>query len=843
MESYNNYQDIINAIKAEYVIVRDLKRVANAKKRELNNAHSFVNRKGNEETTLETRVADSKQAAFNRANTSLSTIESAIDSDYTLDLNASAAKLALIEADISKLQIFHNSLPEQFDGFTQNELNSINSLKGVLLSAINDTKFIYENDIIESSKFSALKDETKLSTETSSDNDITNHYNTIVYNVKQLIDSTRQHFADYVSTSSDKEEELRMTKDTLVNRTRELVVLKSDLADLLDSNATQTQIDSKNVQIDAQKVAIIEKANDLKRLDIETELFYTQKHKDFSVYFEVIHSLYEEVEDWLSDAKANSFVRYNLMDHGRDIQMYVRRFMEELITAIGEKIPTANGQSLSQIIGQVFASVAYDTRNGDQAFVSGYSKNRVLAQLDNYTNYDSSTGEFTLSTEVPGEVWSDSFYHLKQLHQRFLDYIEAKKHLEVKTSTFMSRFSIFNDGFTESFITYIPAFAVAYDSHKFREFELVSKLEGIWTGTPEQETTYQTLIDQRKTISTDLVADEYQKDLCALKLSLFSGMFPSFYSEEISLKSAKESTLAIYDGYTPQYVTLNDELGVANALVDTLTAGTPEYDAAIADRDAKDVALQAFKDDVYTPARDAKDNAIAAYDYHISTQNVYDLVSSFSPNGLGLMDIKLEAEMSVTQYEVSQSQLSENYTSLQAIKGEMTFVESDLATKLEAYGYIDDENTKAYKASQYWTYFIYSKITSLTQLSNLIIQSYNQIVDHQSNEESALQYLKDFTAPEYSANKDIERFGERTLFRAEQNEKFSDRVLTNMFNLDQYDLDTYFRPDSSTTMAFVNTPTFLSGKLKSVAQSYRGRATANFADQVIEFVNTGVSNF
>jgi hypothetical protein len=219
------------------------------------------------------------------------------------------------------------------------------------------------------------------------------------------------------------------------------------------------------------------------------------------------------------------------------------------------------------------------------------------------------------------------------------------------------------------------------------------------------------------------------------------------------------------------------------------------------------------------------------------------LVSSFSPNGSGLMVIKSEAEMSVTQYEVSQSQYSENYTSLQAIKGEMTFVESDLATKLEAYGYIDDENNKAYKAGVQWSNLIDSNYSSLSTLVDSIVQSYNQIEDHQSNEEDALQNLKDFTAPEYSANKDIERYGERTLFRAEHNGKFSERVLRNMFNMDQNDFENYFRPDNSTTNAFVTNPTFLSNKLKSVAQSYRGHANGGFADRVIEFVNTGVSNF
>ena len=847
MENYNNYQDIINAIKAEYVIVRDLKRIANAKKRELNNAHSFVNRKGNEETTLETKVTNAKQEAFTRADNALYTIQSSIDSGYKSALSQSLAKLANIEAEIRKLENFQSALPEKWESFTQNELNSIDSLKGVLVSAINDTKFIYENDIIESSKFGALKDETKLSTETSDDGDIRTHYDTIVYNVKQLIDSTRIHFVDYVSTSSDMEDSLRMTKDTLVNRTSNLVLAKSELADLLDSNAPQTEIDAKNVEIDSLKIQAVEKANELKERAIETELFYTHKHKDFSVYFEVIHSLYEEVEYWLSDADAQIFVRYNSRDYRRDIQTYIRKFMEELITSIGEKIPTANGQSLSQIIGQVFGSASYDVMNADQAIENSHRKNHILANLDGYSNYDSQTGEITLSTEVPGRVWSDSLDYLKDLHQMAQGYMDAKKYLQVKTGTFHSRRMIFEEGFSEAFNTYIPAFNNAHMDSRLREFELVRKMEGVWTGTPEQETAYLNLESEKRALLTDLSVAQYRKDLTALNLSLYSGMFPSFYSEEIALKSAKESTLAIYDGYTPQYVTLNDELEAANALVGSpnLTAGTPEYDAAIADRDTKDVALQSFKDAVYTPARDAKDAAIAAYAHHISNQNVYDEVSSFSQNGYDLMDIKLEAEGFAIQYDDKQSQLSENYTSLQAIKSEMTLVDSDLATKLDAYGWIDDERTKSYKAMQYWSDLIYSNCQSLSTLSNSIIQSYNQIVDHSPYEVDALQQLKDFLDgnTEYSTNKDLENYGHSLLFRAEYKEDFSETVLGNMFNMDENTFEQYFRPDNSTTMAFKTNPTFLSDKLRSIAQSYRGNANAGFADQVITFVNTGVNNF
>jgi uncharacterized delta-60 repeat protein len=358
------------------------------------------------------------------------------------------------------------------------------------------------------------------------------------------------------------------------------VLAKSELADLLDSNAPQSEIDAQNVQIDALKIQVVEKANELKALHIETELFYTNKHKDFSVYFEVIHSLYEEVENWLYAADAQIFVRYNRRDYRRDIQSYIRKFMEELIAAIEEKIPTANGQSLSSIISEIFESATDQLVNGDQAIENSYLKNQVLSDLDGLSNLDNTSGDFTLSTEVPGRVWSDSFDYLKSLHQNARDYIDAKKHLQVKESTFNSRRMIFDEFFNDTFGTYIPAFQDAYNAHKLRLNEHITKHEGVWTGTPEQENTYSDLVSVRRNLLTDFAVLGYKRDLTASKLSLFSGMFPNFYSEETALKSAKESAISTLDSIQN---TMEDMYIVKQAAYDylqTLTEVDEEYQAA-----------------------------------------------------------------------------------------------------------------------------------------------------------------------------------------------------------------------------------------------------------------------
>jgi hypothetical protein len=153
---------------------------------------------------------------------------------------------------------------------------------------------------MESSKFTTLKDETKISIETHSGDEIIAHYNEIVYAVKGLINSTNVEFKSYITEAADLEEGLTYRKDILVLRTKELVHLKSELADLLDSNAPQIEIDVKEEAIDLKKSEILQSANSAKEEHYAADVFYTQKHKRFSVYFEIINSLFEEAGEWIS---------------------------------------------------------------------------------------------------------------------------------------------------------------------------------------------------------------------------------------------------------------------------------------------------------------------------------------------------------------------------------------------------------------------------------------------------------------------------------------------------------------------------------------------------------------
>ena len=126
-----------------------------------------------------------------------------------------------------------------------------------------------------------------------------------------------------------------------------------------------------------------------------------------------------------------------------------------------------------------------------------------------------------------------------------------------------------------------------------------------------------------------------------------------------------------------------------------------------------------------------------------------------------------------------------------------------------------------------------------------LISDFLAAISFVSSEESALLDMKTFLDGEAINNYyDNEKsYGERLSDRAYRKDTFTKEVVRGMFNMTENDFSDYFRPDNLTIEKFKIDPEFLSDKLRSIAQSYRGFANAGFADQVISFVNTGVSNF
>lgn len=841
-QDYNNYQEIIDAIKAEYVIVRDLKRVANAKKRELNNAHSFVTRKGNEEKSLETRVTNAKNEAFTRADNALDTIQSSIDSGYKTALSISLAKLANIEAEIAKLETLQNNLPEKWESFTQNEKNSINSLKGVLTSAINDTKFIYENDIMGSNKFDFLNDETKLSID-SDENDIITHYDTVVYKVKQLISSTRNEFENYVSESLWLEEELKARKYTLISKTRELVSLKSDLADLLDSNAPQTEIDSKDDEIDFKKSDILEYANNLKEKHYAADVFYTQKHKRFSVYFEIIQSLFKEASEWIDQPGINQLVRQSRGDYGREIQISIRDFITPFLSSIEGIIDN----TLYSEIRTTFDETSYGKLQGDRLFNSAYSKIDVLNNIERYV-YNNQEGKHELSKEVQQETWRDTFRYFEGLHKKASSYIYAKRQFDKDLYGYANIWNKFDNEYGKGVNKHATALAKA-------KFEFSTRMDigdllifGRWSGTSEQESTEKDLLNLKRTTEYDLTINSHRWSLLQTKSDLVRYFFPEFFSSYQPLFDTLASTEAARSTAQTEYERLEgiwmeaEAAAVAAIQNGNFVEGTPEYDAAIAEYENAMVVRDAFNADVLIPAATAVDEAADAFNGFINNHGQLDAFQwTFSCPEV----ITLIGELVAYEYQntVIENSILEINADIEAIRSEMTYVPATLDDKLKSKGDESDMTFKTHKNYEHWSTFTTKHAQMLSDFSTRIKYLFNQLSNYQSTEVDALDQIKSFldgnTA--FSTYNDELNYSEKVMDHMYIQGDFIKEIIRTLFNLSENNYDQYFDWDNCKTQAFASNPTFLSESVRQ--NTLRAHANPNFIEEIITFVNTGVSNF
>ena len=107
MENYNNYQEIIEALKAKYVDARNLKRQAKLKKREILNSGSFLTRKETEKSVTDTKSGSIGDLIDSTMSNSFEAIETGKQNTYRIALAELKAELALIEAQMSKLMGFN----------------------------------------------------------------------------------------------------------------------------------------------------------------------------------------------------------------------------------------------------------------------------------------------------------------------------------------------------------------------------------------------------------------------------------------------------------------------------------------------------------------------------------------------------------------------------------------------------------------------------------------------------------------------------------------------------------------------------------------------------------------
>ena len=202
MEGYQNYQQVINAIKAEYVNARNLKKSATAKKRVATNAKSFKTRKEGEKSTLETKLTSVENLLESNLETSFNNLEDARFETLKSELSELKGKLAFIDADIIRLENRHSEDPGNIGtsptaAKTPIESQSLTLLRNMLSVTIADAELVITN-LYDGQDYAAIKSANVPTQLTHNEQEVINHYLNLRNTFDQLFDKTKDELDDFV---------------------------------------------------------------------------------------------------------------------------------------------------------------------------------------------------------------------------------------------------------------------------------------------------------------------------------------------------------------------------------------------------------------------------------------------------------------------------------------------------------------------------------------------------------------------------------------------------------------------------------------------------------------------
>ena len=604
MEGYQNYQDIINAIKAEYVNARNLKKTATAKKRVATNAKSFKTRKENEKSTLETKLTSVENLLESNLETSFNNLEDARFETLKSELSELNGKLAFIDADIIRLENRHSEDPGNIGtsptaAKTPIESQSLTLLRNMLSVTIADAELVITN-LYGGQDYSAIKSAVIPTQMTNTQQEVRSYYLDLQSTFNQLFDKTKTELDLFVFDMLTAGGEVNQKTQWLIGYSNDLFTFKSQLADLLTNEGTEAEINAKEQEIEDIKEEMLTRAADLKMIEISIgNRMSNAKMEKLRRYATDLNTLTEELTNYRQEN--NEFLRHEIVEAEGDIQY--KSF--ELYSGIFEFLDSnqwldtsrgfQNGQWTEFKLVKEQITEAKNRYRGDIKYRNNaHSDIQILDQPSrifdcDQSNNNNGTEYYNIKDFLPG-VSEDAkeFYvnYSRQLHVATKDYVYEKSVYKSSKNAIQWRISDF-----EEILDKQSRNIAALGSTKMQllgmERETQEKSNGHYEGTSEQHVALDNTRGTWFEAEAEYLRQFYTNRSKSNRFDLFESIFPEFYSTLSGLQSNLSQSNT---NLTSSDTTLSDLITSKHAAYDylqTLTVGEAEYTAALADYEAK----------------------------------------------------------------------------------------------------------------------------------------------------------------------------------------------------------------------------------------------------------------
>ena len=596
MENYNSFQSIIDAFKAEYVNARNLKKSATAKKRTARNAASFNTRKDNESTIIETRLTSIESSLDSTLSTAIDTLDSVRFSDLNKKLADLKGKLSLFDAETDRLTALVNIDSEKYDPWTSREQQAHQVVRNVLVNAISEAETAI-TDIYTGVDYSAVKAATTPSALTHSADEVVTYFASLKSNFDTVKEDLKTAVDEYTQDIFKVSDDINEKSQECIQGSKILLDLKSQLADLLDNEGSESDINNKESQIDSHKENLLDTANTLKEHWAKFDSFISSGNVNrFTKIIELSHSLediYNEVIDYRDDNLNFLSTNQNFsFDHysGYEILGVFSELFEKIMDNAGNLL---NIQDFNP----------GDPSRRQQIMVERIAMSKSEAEMNAIRANDiftvnPSTGHYELKKDINPDLVSNYV-----TYQQRTGYITdlTTKHADRKST--LERFDFYLDRFNGEGMDKINQITNRYERSRrhWKDFSnQYDKLDkGYWTGTEEQNNQWNYLyssINSNGGLWETKILIGGEKKKAEKRYSLHMQLFPDFYPTFETLNTTKENAIAAKQALLPEYDSLHAAIDSTYNFLNTLTEVDEEYQAAFTAWNDATSALQSYTD-------------------------------------------------------------------------------------------------------------------------------------------------------------------------------------------------------------------------------------------------------
>lgn len=633
-------------------------------------------------------------------------------------------KLSLFDAETDRLTELVNIDSEKYDPWTSREQQAHQSVRNVLVNAISEAESAI-SDLYTGVDYSSVKSATIPSALTHPASEVVSYFMSLRSTFDSVKDDLKIAVDEYTQDIFEVADIINEKSNQCIQGSKYLLELKSQLADLIDSNAPQTEIDAKEDQIDSHKSNMISSA--------------TVLNEDWANFDSFIGN----------DGTSNRFQQIielaeNLEDIYNETIEYKNQNVDVLKVTVEFSFDAYSGYRILDVFSEIFDKISDRVSNlldiEDFNPGDGYRRQQIMGErraifqseaditaiMDNYIfTQNPSTGYWELKKDIHPDVVSK--YMDYQTNASYITNL-TKKHAELKSA--QERLNFYITKFEEEGMYKINQIVDQYKKSRRKSKYLGNSRDqmtfGYWTGTQEQ-------MDQRNSLfssinDTNGLWDARITAFGELKKTrnryyIHLELFPEFYSTFATLNSTKAGASNDLSIVSAQLGPLQDSVTSTYNFLQTLTETDEEYQAAFTAWESAVAELETYNNYTYPPVEAAYNAAVYAYESYI--QGTYDAVGlparTYTRGGGDLagyfnenQDLELIASIAEAAVDAAESEL-------QTLEGQMTRstpTDADKRDRVEA-------DVKAAQAHQINMKFESDYLSGIDTLMYIIYQKIN----------------------------------------------------------------------------------------------------------------------